>query len=366
MRIQEKKEFIIDVTYYSLILILAYLVTKYFLGVLFPFVFGFFIAFALRPVIKFVSKKLKVNNKIVSLIILLLFYTLIGTGIFFAVLKVISMLKTLFEEFPEMFATNIQPIANQLSEWLKNIASKINPEIFDFVSQFDKSILEQVNNFVKNFSSAALSFLSNVVTKIPSFFLAFFFTIISSFLISLDYEKITDFLNYQISGRGRRLFEGIQSNGVKVIVNFLKAYGILLSVTFVETAIGLTILRVDNAIGIAVIVAIVDILPVLGTGTILIPWAIVSMINGRFTLGIGLFVLYAIITVIRQVLEPRIVGDSIGLYPLITLISMYLGTLYFGIIGLFAIPIIVTIFVKLQDDEIISFYRDPNKKVEEK
>lgn len=363
MRIEEKREFIIDVAYYSIILILAYLIIKYFLGVLFPFVLGFFIAFALRPLIKWVHKKTKVNNKLISLIILLLFYTLIGTGLFFMTIRLISMLKTLFEEFPEMFARNIQPIANQISEWFNSLATRINPEILEFFQQFDQNIIEQINNFVRNFSNSAISFLSNVVTKIPSFLLGFFFTIISSFLIALDYERITDFLNYQITGKNRRLMTGIQKNGVNIIANFFKAYGILLSLTFVETAIGLSLLRVDNAIGIAVIVAIVDILPVLGTGTILIPWAIVEIVNTRVTLGIGLLVLYAIITVIRQVLEPRVVGDSIGLYPLITLISMYLGTLYFGMIGLLAIPIIVTIFVKLQDDDIISFYRDPKKRV---
>ena len=343
MKTEARKEFIINFLYLAIVLAITYFIVKYFFGVLFPFLLGFVIAFSLRPLIKWINKKIKINNTIISIIVLLLFYSLIGTGLFFLIIKIFTMLKDLFEDIPGMFATDIQPLINQFTAWSKDIFYKINPEIIDFVQQFDKNIFDQLGNIVKNFSSGAVNILTAMVTKLPSFFLSFALTIISSIFITIDYKKITLFLNSQITGKNRTLFSAVKRNGVDVVLNFLKAYGILISVTFVESAIGLSLMRIDNAIGISIIIALVDILPVLGTGTIIIPWAIIEFFNGNVPDAIGLGVLYAVITVIRQILEPRVIGESIGLYPLVTLISMYLGAKYFGAIGLFGLPIIATL-----------------------
>lgn len=362
MEIEKRREFIINAAYLSIILILAYLIIKYFLGVLFPFVLGFIIAFVLRPLIKWINKKVKINNKIIALIVLLVFYSLIGTGLFFLILKMFTMLKSLFEDIPQMYISQIQPLINQFSIWANDIFYRINPDILDFVQGFDESIIEQLGSIVKNFSSGAISLLTSMIKKLPNFFLGFVFTIISSFFITLDYKKITKFLSYQITGKNRELFSSIKRNGIDVVLNFLKAYGILLTVTFIEASIGLTLLNRENAIGVSLIIALVDILPVVGTGTILIPWSLIELFNGNIPDAIGLGVLYAVITIIRQVLEPRVIGDSIGLYPLVTLIAMFLGVKYFGVIGLLGLPIVITIIVKLHEEGIIDIWRDPNKK----
>lgn len=361
MKTETRKEFIVNFIYLSLILVLAYLITKYVLGVMFPFILGFVIAFALRPLIKWINQKVEINNKIIAIIVILIFYSLIGTGLFFLLLKIFTMLKIFFEDLPQIYVSNIQPLINQLSIWAQNIFYRINPNIIDFIQQFDESIIEQLSSVVKNFSTGSINLLTSMVKKLPSFFLSFVFTIISSFFITLDYEKITRFLNHQITDKNRELFSAIKRNGIDIVVNFFKAYGILLSLTFIESAIGLSIMRIENAIGISLVLAIVDIFPVLGTGTILIPWALIKLFNGNLPGAIGLGILYAVITIIRQILEPRIVGESIGLHPLITLIAMFLGVKYFGAIGLLGLPIAITIMVKLHEEEIIHIWRDPNK-----
>lgn len=362
MKTEKRREFIINVSYVSIILVLAYLLTKYFLGELFPFVLGFLIALILRPLIKKINQKIKINNKIIALVVLLVFYSLIGTGLFFVLMKVFTMLKILFEDIPKMFASDLLPLINQLSVWAKDIFYRVNPDVIHLIQQFDENIIEQLGSIVKNFSSGAVNMLTSMVTKLPKFFLSFLFTIISSFFITLDYEKITGFLNYQITDKNREFFSAIKRNGIDVALNFLKAYGILLTVTFIEAAIGLSFLKINNAIGISLIIALVDIFPILGTGTILVPWAIIKLFNGNLPIAIGLGILYIVITVIRQILEPRVVGDSIGLYPLITLMAMFLGVKYFGAIGLLGLPIVITIVVKLHEEGIIHIWRDPNKK----
>lgn len=361
MNTQNKREFIIDVVYYSIILVLAYLGMKYFFGILFPFVLGFIIAFSLKPLIRWIVKMTKINNKVVSLIVLLLFYTLIGFGLFVLIVRAIAVLSNLFEQLPIIYTTDIQPLVTGVMNWFSELIVKIDPSFMELIASMETTIIGSLANFVKTFSTSSLSLLTGIITKVPSFFLAFFFSVISSFFITLDYEKITGFLSAQFSGRSRKLFKGIQKNGISVIVNFIKAYAVLMTITFIEAAIGLKILGYNNAIGIAIIIALVDIFPILGTGTVLVPWTIIEFLNGNVGSAIGLLILYIVITIVRQIIEPRIVGEQIGLYPLITLICMYLGTTYFGIIGLFAVPIIVTVLVKLQEDGMIKFYKSTNE-----
>ena len=182
-------------------------------------------------------------------------------------------------------------------------------------------------------------------------------TIISSFFFAADYDMIIDVLLRQLSEKNRELILKIKTKGIDVLFKFGRAYAILMTLTFFEVFLGLLLLRVNNAFLIAFVTAVVDILPILGTGTVLIPWGIAMLILGHYPLGIGLLILYAIITVVRQTLEPRVVGQQIGLYPLITLTCMFVGTYLFGVVGLFGLPIIATILIQLNRSGDIHLFR---------
>jgi len=140
---------------------------------------------------------------------------------------------------------------------------------------------------------------------------------------------------------------------------YVKAYAGLMLITFAELALGLSILKVDGAISVAAMTAVIDILPVLGTGIVVIPWSIIEFIKGNTPLAIGLAVLYLIIMVVRNILEPKLVGKQIGLHPLIMLICIYVGVRAFGFIGLFALPVIAVIVKYLYDNGKLYFNNDP-------
>ena len=135
-------------------------------------------------------------------------------------------------------------------------------------------------------------------------------------------------------------------------------------ITFCEITIGLHILKLIGAykggyiFAIAVCTAIVDILPVFGSGTILIPWGVISLFIHKVPLGIGLLIIYGVITVIRQVIEPKIVSSNVDVHPVITLMSMYIGIQVFGVLGILILPITVVIIKTLNDEEIIHLW-DP-------
>ena len=130
-----------------------------------------------------------------------------------------------------------------------------------------------------------------------------------------------------------------------------------MSITFIELSIGLTLIGVENSIIIALLISIFDILPILGTGGIMIPWAIISLLTNNIGLGISLAIIYLIITIIRNIIEPKIVGKELGLHPLVTLVSMFIGGNVAGLIGLFGFPILLSLFVHLNNVGVINILK---------
>lgn len=265
--------------------------------------------------------------------------------------------RDIFYALPQVYDTVVAPALNSLQDTLENWVMALNPTLTDFVESAGNSLSSSLSSMVTAISTGALSAVTNVAGSVPSFLVKFIITIVASFFFVSDYYAITSFLARQLPQKARDMLFKVKEKGVDVIFKFGRAYAILLSITFVELLIGFSLLRVDYALLIALLTAIVDILPVLGTGTVLIPWAAAMLILGNFPLGIGLLILYAIITVVRQMLEPRVVGKQIGLYPLVTLVCMFVGTYLFGFVGLFGLPIIATVLVQLNQSGDIHLFK---------
>jgi predicted PurR-regulated permease PerM len=149
----------------------------------------------------------------------------------------------------------------------------------------------------------------------------------------------------------------LKDNGIGTLGKFIRAYSAIISITFLELSIGFWILGIPNPFLFGVLIAIVDVMPILGTGAILLPWAIISLVIGNTKIGVGLLLLYVLITAVRQTIEPKIVGQQIGLHPILTLILMYVGAQLMGVLGLLILPIIATILVKMNEDGTIHLFK---------
>ena len=211
-----------------------------------------------------------------------------------------------------------------------------------------------------NFSTITTS-LSGVWTTakaIPSVLLASVVSVIACCFMSADYDRIAIFLKNQISRRNNAL-----GRAKHIVLNSLgklvKAYGLIIVITFAEMLIGLFVLKIFGIYKggwiffIAAGTALVDIMPVVGTGTILVPWALYQFVSGDIGMGIGILVLYAFISVMRQFIEPKLVAGQLGLPPFVTIIGMYIGLKLFGIIGMFVVPLAIILLKLLNDEGII-------------
>ena len=257
----------------------------------------------------------------------------------------------MFQKLPEIYTTNIEPVLNIIIYKIQDIIPELNV-VLDL-----ENISKYIMNIINSISLSAVNLIASIATKIPSFLVKFIFAIIASFLCTLDYYKVTGFIMRQFPERVQEIIINVKQNIFGTIVKFLKAYSILMFVTFIQLSIGLTIFNIPNAITLAVIFSMLDVLPAIGVGGLLIPWSIIEFIKGNYDLAIGLLVIYGIISIVRSILEPKVIGKQIGLNPLITLTSMFLGAEILGFFGIFIFPIIATIIKYLNDSGTLKLFK---------
>ena len=357
-KIEKRRAFIINTAYFALIALIAILCFKYVLKWIMPFFIGFLIALSARPAVMGLHKVTKINKKLAGILVVLLEYALVVCLVWVVGSKIVHSVKSLFESLPVYYDSYLLPYFNSVILSVEDLASKVSPDTLEQIYAVVAKAADNIRDFVINLSSGMLNTIADTTKRIPFFFISFIFTILASIFISMDYTGITEFLKKQLPANARLLLSDTKKHIGKTIVGYLKAYSIILIITFTELSIGLSILRIENAIGIASIIAIADILPVIGTGGILIPWAIVALATGRYVTAIGLIVLYVIVLVVRNFTEPKIVGDQLGLNPIVTLVAIYVGYIFMGVFGMILFPVTTNILVGLQRSGKIKLWKE--------
>ncbi|MDV4149339.1 sporulation integral membrane protein YtvI [Clostridium sp. AL.422] len=357
MNVEKKREFIINIIYLMIIGAIIYIAIKYALGWFLPFVIGFGIAFMLKPLINLITKKLRINRKVVAGLTVLIFYATVGALLTLIIVKVFIALKDLFIRLPNVYMNNIEPLFYEIAINVEEVLGRLDPSLVQGIRDMIASLAESLGTIVTGISTGVVSFISSTVSMVPSFFVIVIFTIIASFFFAMDYVNITGFIAKQFSPKVSSIFFDVKDYIVGTLFKFVKAYSMIITITFIELSIGLSILRVDNAISVALLIACVDVLPVLGTGGIVIPWIFIELFKGNVGLAIGLTIVYVVITVVRNILEPKIVGQQVGLHPLIMLICIFVGVRLFGFLGIFTLPIMVIILKNLNDSGKIKIFK---------
>ena len=203
----------------------------------------------------------------------------------------------------------------------------------------------------------------SVVKNIPSVLIGIVIGLVAWIFFTKDYDKIVRFIQRQMPKDKKNTLVEFKQVFYKTILTMFRAYGLIMCITFGELLLGFSILSMLGIMKngyfalIAAGIAIFDILPVAGSGGILMPWAIVCLVTGNYKQTIGLIIIYVVITVIRQYIEPKIVGTSLGVNPIVTLMGLYFGLKLFGFIGMFVVPITIMTLKALNDNGRISIWK---------
>ena len=330
--------FILRTLFCLCVLVWGYFALRFFLPATLPFWLGLMIACTLRPVILWISQRLHLKRRKAAAGVTILFYLMLGVGCWLGLSLLWSRLCTLAAQFPSLYRSIFLPALARFFEWLSELLSRFVPNLADTVHLWMQSFAAATARLSSSLSSKLLSACTGIATQIPVWFFSVVVTILCSTFISLDYPKVTAFLFRLLPPRLQKIPSALKSFVHCILLRLVRAYLILLCITFAELAVGLWLLGVKSFLSIAVVIALLDLLPVLGTGSVLIPWAVISLLSGQHQLGWGLLLLYLSITVIRNLLEPKIVGSCMGLHPLVSLISIYAGLRLFGPLGALLMP----------------------------
>lgn len=345
---EKKRKFIINIIYYGLIVLLVWAVSKYVVPVLIPFIIAFVIASLIRIPVKKLYGTSEVRNRIISIITCVAFYGIVFSMIAIIGLKLYHTVSEFLVSIPALYQNEIVPALNIVSDVFEAKLASMDAEIAAEIDQVSSEFLNDIGEHIKNISVSAVAFISGSLTKIPGFLIMFIIMIVSTFFCMIDYKKIiTFFMSCVPKGK-----ENTAKNFVRyfkgTILIYVKSYSLLFLLTYVELTIGFMILGIPYAPLIGLLVAIFDILPILGVGGVLLPWAVILFIMKNIPLAIGMLVLYLVIAFVRNTVEPKLVGEQIGLHPLATLIFMYLGLEFMGFLGMFLFPVTLAIFVSMK------------------
>lgn len=356
-KIEQRKAFLINLLFFGAVIAIIMIIFRYVIGWLLPFIIGFIIAAIMHPIIRRISKRTKVRQKYIAVIVVVLGYALIVTLLTLGVIQLMSQLSVWLVRLPDYFTSQVLPTINNLGDSLSGYIDNMPPEWQRQLEILQSSLITTLSDTVASLSSYGLTMLGNFTKALPSFFIALIFTILASFFISMQYDQVKEFLSYQMSDKVRHIVREVKNTFSGTIFKYFKAYLKIMTLTFVELSVALLVLRVNNAIPIALGIAIFDILPVFGTGGILIPWILISLLNGEFVFALGLLIVYVIVTIVRNFAEPKIIGDQLGLNPIVSLIAIYLGFKWIGVFGMILMPVSVQIALTLHRRGVITLYK---------
>lgn len=328
--------------------VLGYLALRYLSGVLLPFLIAWAVGLLIHPLAVKLGERLRLPKKLCAAVLVILLTGLIVLLFFLCIDRLIRELRGLlylFESDDAAFLERLErfragfsdlashiPLLNRL--WQKESMAGLREDVNEWL----KSALQ---NMISDLSSRIPAFAGALVRHIPSFFVFLVVCAVSCFYFSLDLDKIhTAVLSCLPAALAARL-PALRRRVGEILRQYARAYLLILTMTFLELYLALTLLGVEYALLIAFLTALIDILPILGIGLVLLPWSVFCLFTRQFSLGLGLLITYVIMTVIREVIEPRVVSGSLGLHPLLTLAAMYAGLRLFGVFGMLLSPIVL-------------------------
>ncbi|MFR2534983.1 MAG: sporulation integral membrane protein YtvI [Clostridia bacterium] len=308
-----------------------------------PFLIAFIIALMIEPIIRFLMKHVKLKRKASAILVFVIALSIIIGLLAWGVITLISESSNLLNGLNGYF----EKISNQFQSIMSQIdLSKlhVSNDILNMLQTSGTEVLGTVSEWVKS----ALTGLLNVITSLPTIGVYTVVCILALYFICTDKIYMLDQLEHHlpelwVKRIGKHVREIVKSLGC-----FVKAEGILVLGSFIICLIGLYIfkfvgLNVEFPLIAALLIGFVDALPIFGSATVMIPWAIIVAFNGDLTLGVSLIVLLIIMGMVRQFMEPRVVAGQIGIHPIFTLIAMYTGFRFMGVIGMLIGPIILII-----------------------
>ena len=340
---EKHKRFAVIFMYSAAVLVAAYLIFTYLWGIIIPFAAAYVFAECFKPMIRCAEKHKKFPKRFAVIVVLFITAGAVIMLIFAAGRELAIELAGLLKRLGDTLV-RIRDDDSYAKEIIDKICSYVpfidlHDKLWEIRPVIDEKLLSVIMSSSDTIANGVLSMAGNAITFLPDAILTTLVVIISTYYFAVDRVRINCFFLNLFPQSVRPKLKKAKDMLFDTVLKYLRAYGLIFLITFVQLLISFWIMGIEYAFVIALATSIVDILPILGTGTVLIPWSVASFISGSSGRGIGLLAAYAVITVSRQVIEPKIVGKFIGLPPLAALAAMFIGFKLIGVAGLILFPL---------------------------
>ena len=315
-----------------------------------PFIVAFIISKIIEPIVEFLTTRLRLPRKISSAVVVVIIIGLLIWLVIEIAGRVVSEVGNLVGQADYIS----EQISKAFDSWRNVLTSHTDEGFRDFINtQFDlDNIGTVITSYLTGYIWPTVEKLLDILKSLPRFIIFVVALCLGTFFMSSDKETIHELIKKSIPQRAHPHIKSVKNGMAHAMLAYIRAQLILMFITFLELLIGFTV-RGGNIANYALILAlsisIIDALPILGTGTVLIPWGVSTIVSGDTNLGLYLLALYLICLFVRQLLEPRILSVQIGMHPLLTLMTMYAGLKIMGFFGMILGPIIAIIFKNLYD-----------------
>ena len=330
------------------VLILAFIALGFFvsykLAVFFmPFIIAWVIALIIEPLIKFFMKKFKLKRGAACAISLILVVLIIGSLLFLIISKFITEITSLVANFNTYYDSVYNLVVGFFTQY-KLGAMDVPTPVVDMVQDSLSTILKSSQGVIFSFFSG----LANTITSLPNFFTSLVITILATIFICIDKDFVKQQVKQHVPSKWIEQFTRIFKEMCSVSINYIKAEAKLSIICFVYVLLSLLLInmfgiKVDYLVTMAILIGFIDLLPLFGAGTIMLPWAVYLFFVGNIPLAIAVVAIWGVWAIIKQIIEPKMVSSEMGLHPIFTLLGMYAGFKLFGVLGLILGPIIILI-----------------------
>lgn len=341
----DKKTFIENTLFYGIIAAIIYLVYKKLLPILTPFIIGFIIAYVAHEISKKYTGEMEKNIKILVLIFLYVIFVLVMVLLSVYLLDKLAV----FVQYIIEVSGQIEPILNDLYKQIINLNVSLPNEVMQVINSAADSVFGILQSVLVTVSGWLVSLVTSIVSSVPNVIISTVVAIVSSFYILLDYDKFVSNASKWLPEKVKNVLRDLVSFIKNKLFKIIKSYVVIMGLTFAELLFGFIVLGIKPAATYAALIALLDILPILGVGTVLIPWGLVDLFTGKIIKGILILILYVVITVVRQFVEPKLVGADLGLDGFTTLVLMMVGLNLGGLVGMIGLPLLLSFIIYMRN-----------------
>ena len=339
----------------ALSLAVAYFALPKIIVLILPFVLAYLIAKIIEPVVTLLNVRCKIPKKIASAVVVIITVALLIWFVSLLVVGIVNEISSLVAQ-KDMIAQKLLSVYYQAQDFVgRFLGSDAAKFITDNINV--KEIVSEITGYLAGYIMPTIENTFNLAKQLPNILLFVVVLVMSTYFMSSDSETISAALGKLVPKKLKLVMSELKKDMSLALLGYIRAQLILMTVTFFEITVGFTIIGgsiANYALLLAIAIAIVDALPVLGAGLFLIPWGLYSFVTGNIRVGVSLLILYLICLLVRQILEPRVVGKQIGIHPLLTLMAIYCGFRLFGVVGMILGPVMVLIIKSMAEEGFFS------------